>query len=302
MRQLPEDQLKALLQERLRALLVSDLHPLNSSDSFSAETLEGLTFAVGQKLNSCGWMTYLVGGTLRDLLLCPNDHGPIQPRDIDIIVAGASRNELEEALRNSLIMERFTRFGGLHLSALLRSGSRVLFDIWTLSDTWGFHAQGIPPRMEDFPGTTFLNIDSCATELLQPAGRERKVFEHGFFDGIAKRVLDVNYEPNPYPYVCAARSLVLAAQLDFKIARPLAKFILQHAAIGGVAALIDAQRSHYAAVRSEVKELEVWLQQIKRQFDFGEAVVSIEVSPTRRRELWFDYPSSNSPTKNAIRS
>src|SRR4029077_7407929 len=187
-------------------------------------------------------------------------------------------------------------------SRALSSGSRVLFDIWTLSDTWGFHAQKIAPRIEDFPGTTFLNIDSCATELMQPNGRQREFFESGFFEGIANRMLDVNYAPNPYPYVCVARALVLAAQLDFTISRPLAEFILKYMAGGGLNDLVDAQRSHYGTVRSGAQELELWLHEIRCQFDSGQNAIRMEVSRARRSELWGDYPVANMGSRQMIPS
>lgn len=273
-----------------------------SPDSDSARTVREAIVEVGRKLSRPGWLAYLVGGTLRDLLVGPDSHRGFQPRDVDIIVDGATREQLQEVLRKTLLLERFTRFGGLHLSRSLPSGSRILFDIWTLADTWGFHSKNIAPRIEDFPETTFLNIDSCATELIQPQGRQRKLFEKGFFEGIANRVLDVNYAPNPYPYVCVARSLVLSAQLDFTIARPLAKFILHQTATGGIDALIEAQRSHYGAVRCDAKELELWLHDIRRQFDSGQHTMSIEVPDARRLELWCDYPAADSRSQHMIPS
>ena len=281
-----------LLQSRLARLMEPALkEPQDSPNLDSFPTVQDAMVQVSQKLNRLGWLAYLVGGTLRDLLVAPDRGGDVQPRDIDIIVEGATRDQLQEILGKTLVLERFTRFRGLHLSASLSSGSRVLFDIWTLADTWGFHSQRIAPRIEDFPGTTFLNIDSCAVELIQPQGRPRALFEKGFFEGIANRVLDVNYAQNPYPYVCVARALVLTAQLDFTMARPLAKFILHHTAAGGIDALTDAQRSHYGIVRCDTKELEVWLHGIRREYDSGQPSISIEVPRARRLELWYDYPA-----------
>lgn len=288
-----------LLQSRLARLMGPALkEPRDSPNLDSFRTVQEAMVQVSQKLNRPGWLAYLVGGTLRDLLVGPDRDGDVQPRDIDIIVDGAARDQLQEVLGRTLVLERFTRFGGLHLSASLSSNSRVLFDIWTLADTWGFHSQNIAPRIEDFPGTTFLNIDSCATELIQPPGRQHTLFEKGFFESIANRVLDVNYVPNPYPYVCVARALVLAAQLDFTIARPLAKFILHHTAAGGIDALTEAQRSHYGMVRSDAKELEVWLHDVRRRYDSGQQAVSIEVPRARRLELWCDYPAAHSRSRH----
>ena len=282
------------LQTRLAWLIRStrDDQPDSPEPTFP-KTVQEAVLQVGRKLNRGGWAAYLVGGTLRDLLVEPEGRRGVHPRDIDIIVDGATREELQEVLQKPLVLERFTRFGGLHLSRPLSSGSCVLFDVWTLSDTWGFHSQKIAPRIEDFPGTTFLNIDSCATQLMQTQGKQREFFEKGFFQGIANRMLDVNYAPNPYPYVCVTRALVLAAQLDFTISRSLAAFILKHMAGGGLDDLIDAQRSHYGVVRSEAGELESWLREIRRQFDAGQNFVRMEVSRARRLQLWGDYPPAS---------
>src|SRR5262249_48707524 len=142
----------------------------------------------------------------------------------------------------------------------------------------------------DFPKTTFLNIDSCAVELIPPPGRPRKLFEHGFFESIAGRTLDVNYAPNPYPYVCSARSLLLAVQLDFMIARPLAEFILDHVSDDGIEPLVEAKQSHYGTVRSSEQELEQWLHSLGEQFRSGQNAIRIEASAERRSQLWRDHP------------
>ena len=240
----------------------------------SAWALQNAVVEVAKTLKSTGWSAYLVGGTLRDLIVEPGNR-PFEPRDVDIIVRGPTREELQDALEESLVLERLTRFGGLHMSRSLSSGSRVLFDVWTLADHWGFQSQQIAPQIENFPGTTFLNIDSCAVELQEPAGRERALYEKGFYAGMADGALELNYAPNPYPYVCAVRTLLLAAELNFTIGRPLAKFILDHTAAGGVEALIEAQLSHYGAVHGDTAQLEIWLHEVRHQFDGGEDHIAL---------------------------
>ena len=284
-RQPSADQLRVTLGKRVTELLApirqETLHHRNLD---SARTVQDAIVDVAKTLNRPGWHAYLVGGTIRDLLVEPGNRS-VTPRDVDIIVAGATRAELQNLLEKSLLLERLTRFGGLHLSRTLSSGSRVLFDIWTLADTWGFHSQHIAPVIEDFPGTTFLNIDSCAVELQSSLARERALFEKGFFEGIANRALDVNYAPNPYPYICAVRALLLAAQLEFTIARPLAQFILDHAAAGGVEALIGAQLSHYGTVHCNAEGLGTWLHEIQHQFDRGEHPIRLDAARSRRVKL-----------------
>ena len=303
MRQVSKVELGSVLRKRVARLLTPTPETPQVSVGFnSASKVREALIEVAEKLNNPGWVSYLVGGTLRDLLVDNDGDQGVQPRDVDIIVQGATREQLQDVLGQFLVLERLTRFGGLHLSRPLSSGSRVLFDIWTLADTWGFQAKRIVPRIEDFPETTFLNIDSCAIELRETEGRDRALFEKGFFSSIANRALDVNYAPNPYPYVCVARALVIAAQLDFTISRTLAEFILHHSAAGGVEALIEAQRSHYGVVRCDAGELGRWLHDIARQFDSGQYAICIEASDARRLELRGDGAAADSRSQQPASS
>ena len=282
--------------------------PAESTDSEHARLVQGAILEVAGMLKRPGWSAYLVGGTVRDLLVGPGRrYRFVEPRDVDIVVCGAAREELRQLFAKRLVLERLTRFGGLHLIKPLASGDRVLFDIWTLADTWGFGAQKIPPHVQEFPGTTFLNIDSCAIELVEPEGMQRACFDQGFFASIAKRVLDVNYAPNPYPYVCVARALVTAARLDFTITRKLAEFILTHTAAGGINALIEAQVSHYGMVRCGAPELSMWIDGIRRGFESKRGAIRVEVSRARRMQLWRDYPAADDragqpPNQDLIRA
>jgi hypothetical protein len=71
---------------------------------------------------------------------------------------------------------------------------------------------------------------------------------------------------------------------------------------GGLDDLIDAQRSHYGTVRSDAKELGLWLHDIQRQFDSGQNAIRMEVSRGRRSELWADYPAAKMASRQMIPS
>jgi hypothetical protein len=292
-----EDQLKSLLDKRLTWLMTPPTQvQAESTLSQHGRLVQEAILEVAETLRQPGWSAYLVGGTLRDLLAGPESGRQFfEPRDVDIVVAGAGRENLRNRFETKLVFERMTRFGGLHLFKPLPLGNRVLFDVWTLEDTWGFGAQNILPRIEDFPKTTFLNIDSCAIELVRPEGSPRACFDHGFFTSIAQRTLDVNYAPNPYPYVCVARALVMAARLDFTITRKLAEFILSHTAAGGIDALIEAQVSHYGFIRCGAAELGAWIDEIRRAFASTRGAIRVETSQSRRMQLWGDYPAAGAP-------
>jgi hypothetical protein len=302
----PQEGLVRLLRERVVRLLTAEpserelaQHGEEHEDQPGLPVREAIV-EVATRLNRPGWKAYLVGGTLRDLLIGFGGTQWAVPRDVDIVVDGATREELQQVLAPFLLLERQTRFGGLHLSREFASAGRVVFDVWTLAGTWGFQSKGIPPRIEDFPGTTFLNIDSCAVELQRPESGERQFFDQGFFEGIAERLLDLNYEENPFPHVCAVRSLVLAAQLNFAVTRRLARFVCNSSKKGGVDALTEAQESHYGMVRVQPPELRAWLREIEDQDEAGQATMRLNVSEARRRALWSNRPSARDLARPAV--
>ncbi len=44
-----------------------------------------------------------------------------------------------------------------------------------------------------------------------------ELFECGFFEALQSRVLDINYEENPYPALAAVRSIVTATKLRYSL-------------------------------------------------------------------------------------
>ncbi len=246
---------------------------------------------VFERVRQHGWRAHIVGGTLRDVMLAPPS---AFPRDIDIVISGASQKSLDEEFAD-LLMRR-TRFGGLHLVKPVRltgglSGSetQVVFDVWRLEDTWGIKDAGLPPTIDSFVKTPFLNIDSAAIELVARNARRRLV-EHGFYQSLSLGLLEINYEPNPFPAVCIARSLIMAAKLKFSLGPSLARFVLTLSKWGSVDDLVQAQVSHYGRVRSESDELRLWLDDIRRAVASGAERIEVYASEERQIELWDEWP------------
>jgi hypothetical protein len=258
-----------------------------------------------QRITERGWSSYLVGGTLRDLLLGPARAGPAgsYPRDIDIIVIGASLQELAECFSD--LLSRQTRYGGLHLVTHVTRTCEVHFDVWPLDETWAFKEYALTPDIAIFPTTPFLNIDAIAVEARAARGRPRQVYEHGFFDAIGNELLDVNFEPNPYPDVCAMRALVLAAKLKYGISTRLGYFIAKRAAMSSVSAFEDAQLSHYGRIRCTASELTHWIEEISQQLHRGADRIELPIPQYRQLELWVDYPvlgpEDNIPDDNLVK-
>jgi hypothetical protein len=239
-----------------------------------------------------GWETFIVGGTLRDLMVWFPQSGrrTIIPRDIDLIVNAPSVTAIEAVIPKELI-RRKTSFGGLHLVKQVLSRCELHFDVWPLVETWAFKEFKFSPNISDFPKTPFLNLDAIAMELFPRGGCPRRIFENGFFEGIQSRLLDINFEPNPFPDVCAIRSLIVAAKSRFQISRRLATFIISRR---DKPAFLDrwmhAQIAHYGQVRCTEGELVKWLTEIEYQLHSGCEKITVPVSNGRQLGLWLDYP------------
>ena len=214
--------LEQKLKKKLRNFVAS-----TQVGDYRVDTIRAARHEVFGRIAKHGWQAYIVGGTLRDLML--DRPAKFLPRDIDLVVVGPTQSEMEAVFED--LQVRRTRFGGLHLVKPFEYGSSLatvkrdlIFDEWRLADTWGLRAQGLEPTIRNFVKTPFLNIDSVAIELFPIKGR-RTLVEVGFFDSLLTQTLDINYEPNPFPLLCVVRSLVLAVKLNFALSNRLACFV-----------------------------------------------------------------------------
>jgi hypothetical protein len=196
-------------------------------------------FGFCQGFSVRGWEAVVFGGLPRDLV---SGIGTSKIRDIDIVVHGVSPEDLADACAPWI--RRRTRFGGLHLKV----GDWPV-DIWRLEDTWALRRNSLPLSLSQLPKTTFLTSESIAVSLHTQVGQERKVFAERFFESIASRVVDINYESNPYPELCVVRSLVTAFRLNVAIAPDLCVYIANVGAGMSRTDLEAVQLSHYGGVR-----------------------------------------------------
>ncbi len=171
-----------------------------------------------QELARLGQTAYLFGGMLRDLML----RGLSQdPHDVDIVVAKFTPSLLSYL---EPYVRRKTRFGGLEVSI-----GHWDVDIWELSETWAFREGLVGCRgFEDLPKTTFLNLQAVAAEVPSSPGKTGRIVEHGFFQAISRRTVDINFEDNPFPGYCVLSALTTAYSLDFALAPRLIRYILHY--------------------------------------------------------------------------
>jgi hypothetical protein len=205
------------------------------------------------------WQPYLFGGVLRDLLVFGLRK---KPRDVDIVVANGSAEELRQALR--LHIKRENRFGGFQLQV-----NRWNLDVWPLGSTWAFAKNtDLEPNPENLPKTTFLNVEAIAVAI-DEKGLVGDIFEYGFFEGIQSRTLQINLKDNPYPALAAVRALATAKKLGFSLSAELAQYIVDAESLLGTDALVAAQDSHYGYVRFRKKEINFLVMHIKKRLRSG---------------------------------
>jgi hypothetical protein len=242
------DEKNPQLEFRLRRRLSAFIH----RESVWRPALRSLR----EKTQDRGWTIFVFGGTLRDLLaLAPST----VPRDLDLVVAGTTRESLESVFKRELV--RVNRFGGLHLVT-----HKLPVDMWTLDSTWAFRERLVYGRdFSDLPRTTFLNVEAIAAEFHTQPGRARTVYTRGFFRGIQERQVEINLEDNPFPALCIVRSLITAQRLRFSLGPRLVRFILHHARRIPIEELEAIQRSHYGRIRLNRHQLHALTVLIREQ-------------------------------------
>jgi len=252
------------LQTKVSEFLTPEA-PRLPTDSVRRSAVEVLTRTVRK-----GWRTYLVGGFLRDVIVRPHSSGP---RDFDVVVEGCSWDELREVFID--IVSGHNRFGGLSLRRQTEvpgqnnaPAHELDFDVWRLEDTWAVRHFELPQTIESFVRTPFLNIDSIAISI-RPGDDYLAVFEHGFFDALKGRYVEVNQTSNPYPVLCAVRGLIMASTLNFVVGPKLAAFVYELATNVALEEFVAAQVGHYGHVRSSREQLARWISDIRSQLEAG---------------------------------
>lgn len=223
-----------------------------NKSSRRAPLLEVLKRIAEQRLDAV-----LFGGTLRDLMSFGLSK---DPRDVDVVVDGASIEQLSIIFRDVLV--RKTRFGGLHLNA-----KGWMIDVWPLSDTWAVRERRA--GAEDFEAltrTTFLNVEAVTVELKIGVAR-RKVHSSGFFEGLQSRTLDINLEENPFPELAAVRST----------------YVIHYANKTPLEQLVSVQLNHYGMARLNEDRINVWTKTLRSQLATGSDIrVPGEGTPSTR--------------------
>ena len=208
---------------------------------------------VFQNLRESEFQAVLFGGTLRSLLVSRIYESKLgRPRDIDVVVSGATLEQLEKRFRD--ILTRRTRFGGLRL----QSGAWQ-FDMWPVGDTWAFKhdLRSGPADFSALPATTTFNLEAVAVDVWSFGGRPRSIFSGNdqFFEGVLSRTIELNRWDNPFPELTVVRALILATELGFQIGPRLSTYIGDIGTSMRQDVVESIQTSHYGSVRMNSRVL-----------------------------------------------
>lgn len=233
-------------------------------------------------LRAANWRAVFFGGTLRSLITSRLWYQRLgRPRDIDIVVKDADVSLIRSQFEQYLSRE--THFGGLQLRRM-----NWQFDLWPLDRTWALVTDKVDqPVFDHLPQTTFFNVEAVAAEVWTNPGCTRIIYsgDDQFFDGILRRILEVNREDNPFPSLCVVRALLLASGLDFRLGPRLSRYIAEHGVGLSEGHLEELQAKHYGRVRQSGDTLRRWTRHVAKCSEKNPDQ-SVTLPIPRQAEFW----------------
>jgi len=212
-------------------------------------------YSVLEDIRNNNYPAFLCGGAVRDMLLCNNSI----PRDLDIILGSVSRERLETLFPDHIKGE--TSLGGLKLQVEDWS-----IDMWLIQDTWAFKEGKVTGKgFSDYPKITFLNIDAIAIQLFSKRRQKREIYSKGFFEAIAERTIELNFEENPAPAKCIVRALRIANKFKFVIGPRLARYMISYTNQMEIEELAEIYQRRYMSADVTVEKLHNCFKSIETQ-------------------------------------
>lgn len=197
--------------------------------TISVKDIDPDVVSVLRRLNKAGFIAYLVGGGVRDLLLGRT------PKDFDIATS-ASPNQIRNLFRNSFLIGRRFRL------ALIRFGNKQI-------ETATFRRSPEPDEVEgpdaDAPGALYQEADNLFGTPEEDAKRRDFTVNALFYDVTSSKIIDytgglrdlskkvlrsigdpnIRFREDPVRMLRAVR---LSARLDFTVHSDSAKAITRH--------------------------------------------------------------------------
>ncbi len=190
--------------------------------------------SIVRKFTDLGRDTAIFGGFVRDIL-----YTGATPRDIDLVVKDASVGEIFGVFEPNT-GARTNVFGGVkgHLLG-------VEVDAWPLETTLAFKNDSkFAPTFENVPKTSFFNIEAAV--LVFDIYGNQSLIDHGMREAWETKVLDVNYEVNPFPLACLVRAAVFAHRYNLSFGPKLQRYVTEHPITAGK--LNGFRKQHYKGI------------------------------------------------------
>lgn len=201
---------------------------------------------------------FLCGGAVRDILLSDSRNNII-PRDLDIVLGYAEMKNIADSFSDCT--KRWNCYGGVSIQVKDWS-----IDMWPLQKTWAFENKYVEGRgFNDFPKTTFLNIEAVAIQLFGKKGKKREIYSKGFFEAIAERTIELNFEENPAPAKCIVRALRIANKFKFVIGPRLARYMISYTNQMEIEELAEIYQRRYMSADVTVEKLHNCFKSIETQ-------------------------------------
>lgn len=192
----------------------------------------------------------LFGGFLRDLhLFGEREHF----RDVDIVVQGLDSIQLSSVF--SPYNPSLNSLGGLKFH---RNGTS--FDVWPIEITWAYKQFGLTPSFDTLPLTTFLNMEAITAVTYRDG--QHAVVESGYFDGVARMTIDLNFIPNPNPPAAIMKTLILGGRLGFGLSSRLLQYISQNRESDLQNRIMHEHNRHYSDSRLTPHLVRYWIRLI----------------------------------------
>lgn len=183
------------------------------------------------------------GGVPRDIIFFDNKN----IRDIDLVVTQINNQMIGAIVKH--LKYRKTRFGGFKCNI-----NKMPVDIWALNETWAFKQKQFKynVKFENLPKTVFLSIDALILNL-----RTKELIDYNFKKNYEKKVIDIIFEPNPFPTLCIIRAYKYSNKYNFKFSERLKEYISNYFnnTYNPLSELTKMYKSHYGKLEKPIVEL-----------------------------------------------
>ena len=185
----------------------------------------------------------IFGGVIREFIL--NDLQKVEHRDIDLVITSINE-KIEDILSNFLVKRN--SFGGYKLKVNDKD-----IDLWKLDETWGIKNKApLFNNVSEFlPETSFFNINAVAFSLKS----NKLLLSEGFKNFLDKRILDIEFKPNPLPALCFIKTYEYILKYKVSLSNKLIDFLATNINSKMIKDFDKIQSKHFGFQKFSIDEL-----------------------------------------------